>query len=910
MQEEQGGIYFGVGLNTTQLQADAARVRGEIQQLGGAVEKEGNRMDTLTKRIGQGMAAAFAGTQLLGFASKIVTVRGELQQLEIAFTSMLGSKEKAEGLMAQMVNTAAHTPFDLQSVASGAKQLIAYGAEADTVNDTLVKLGDVASGIGAPLNDIVYLYGTTMSQGRLYTQDLNQFTGRGIPMIKELAKQFHVTEGGVKGLVEAGKVGFPEVQKVIESLTGTGGMFHNLMAEQSKSLSGQISNLGDSFAMMLNDIGQSHEGVFSNAIEAANYLVENYRDVAEAIGAIVASLGAYKAAVAATAAIEKARQSVRYAEEAKQLEGLLSAEQRQLVAQSGLTKGSEQYVAQLRSLAQGNAQVAQSALARAREEVKAAASAQSAARSAFARAKELEQVKRAELAAAQATGNARRIEIAQRELSAATTKRQEAAIAFKNATGRMKARQLAVQTAATQANTVAQRLNAKTTQGGVRATQILTVAKQRLMGVMNRLKAVMAANPYAIALAAVVALGYAVYKLATHQSEAEKAAAKLNETIAEAERNVASEATQVDILFNRLRNAKKGTEKYAQAREAIMRQYGDLLKSLGDEKHALDDVAKAYKLVREEAVKAAKQRAMQKAVTEQAEALGNAQTEAVNRARALLESKGFSKPDVEAVMIPIRFVIEGQEEQLSDAHRELLEKAQTRLVAYNRDVKGKILSQYSRLEEEVFRPVRETNAALNRELSLAEERFGSIMDRVKQPVASNIDTASLAELDKKIEETKGKFEELDRATGEDRNEKELANTKDFLKALEGKMRARESELAIIAQVEARIKTLQELQKNTSKDSAAFADYQQRIEALGRKLPTTKGRKGGDGGNAHSAREKERARRELEDRRLAEAARRAEAELELRAKRLEAEADGYEKQMALARLAYDRFVYQN
>lgn len=42
-------------------------------------------------------------------------------------------------------------------------------------------------------------------------------------MIAELAKQFGVAESKVKELVEEGKVGFPEVQKVIESLTDEGG---------------------------------------------------------------------------------------------------------------------------------------------------------------------------------------------------------------------------------------------------------------------------------------------------------------------------------------------------------------------------------------------------------------------------------------------------------------------------------------------------------------------------------------------------------------------------------------------------------------------------------------------------------------------------------------------------------------
>ena len=149
---------------------------------------------------------------------------------------MLGSKQKAEELMTQMVRTAATTPFGLQDVASGAKQLLAYGVAAEDVNQTLIRLGDIAAGLSIPLGDLVYLYGTTRAQGRLYTEDLNQFTGRGIPMIQELAKHFGVAEGKIKDMVSEGKVGFEEVQLAIESLTNEGGKFGGLMEAQSLSL--------------------------------------------------------------------------------------------------------------------------------------------------------------------------------------------------------------------------------------------------------------------------------------------------------------------------------------------------------------------------------------------------------------------------------------------------------------------------------------------------------------------------------------------------------------------------------------------------------------------------------------------------------------------------------------------------
>ena len=249
-------------------------------------------------------AAAFgAGFTAKELIQNIIQVRGEFQQLEVAFTTMLGSSEKANVLMAQLTETAAKTPFDLQGVANGARQLLAYGTSAEDVNETLIRLGNIAAGLSQPLGDLVYLYGTTMTQGRLYTQDLNQFTGRGIPMIKELAKEFGVAESEIKGMVEAGMIGFPEVQKVIQNLTNEGGMFFNLMQEQSKTITGQISNIGDSFSMMLNEIGKANEGIINDALSSVSYLIENYEKVGKILIELVGTYGAYRTALMAITAL-------------------------------------------------------------------------------------------------------------------------------------------------------------------------------------------------------------------------------------------------------------------------------------------------------------------------------------------------------------------------------------------------------------------------------------------------------------------------------------------------------------------------------------------------------------------------------------------------------------------------------
>lgn len=262
------------------------------------------------KRATSSVFAFFSAAQATSFVKSMATVHGEFQQIEIALETILGNEREAATLMNQLRETAAKTPFDMKGIANGAKQLLAYGEDAATVNETLIKLGNIAAGLSQPLGDLVYLYGTTMTQGRLYTQDFNQFVGRGIPMIKELAEYFGVAESEVRGLVEAGKVGFPEVQAVISSLTEEGGMFFNLMEKQSTSVIGKISNLGDAWDAALDKMGESSEGFIYTGIEGLTYLVEHYDTVLKILGTLVTAYGSYKAALIAINAIQKVSATV------------------------------------------------------------------------------------------------------------------------------------------------------------------------------------------------------------------------------------------------------------------------------------------------------------------------------------------------------------------------------------------------------------------------------------------------------------------------------------------------------------------------------------------------------------------------------------------------------------------------
>ena len=279
----------------------------QIKELQKEIGNASEGLDGLLKKGAKLGGLTYGAHKLKEFAQQVMSIRSEFQQLEVAFSTLLGSEQKANKLMAQLTKTAATTPFDLQSVSRGAKQLLAYGTAAEDVNDILVHLGDIAAGLSQPLDALVYLYGTTMVQGRMMTMDLRQFQNRGIPIAEELAKQFGVAKSEVQGLVSSGRVTAEEFHKAIMAMSSDGGKFGGLMAAQAKTIGGQISNIQDNISMMFNEIGKKSEGVINAGLGAVATLVENYETVGKTILALIATYGTYKTALVVVTALEKAK---------------------------------------------------------------------------------------------------------------------------------------------------------------------------------------------------------------------------------------------------------------------------------------------------------------------------------------------------------------------------------------------------------------------------------------------------------------------------------------------------------------------------------------------------------------------------------------------------------------------------
>lgn len=292
-------------ISATQKELDRVNTGGMEKKVSGAAGRMRNAFSSLVAPI----AGAFAVSGITAFVGGVAKAAGVQQQFDASLKNMLQSKERADALSAQVKGFAATTPFELPEVQDATRKMLAFGFGAEETIPTLRRLGDVAAGLGQPVGDLAYLYGTTRVQGRLYTNDLMQFANRGIPIIEELSKVLGVSQAEVRGLVEKGKVGFPQVEQVFKNLTAAGSKFGGLMEAQSHTITGQMSNLSDAWGQFKSDLGQSMAPLITSVIGGLSGGIEYLRDTFEWVQAhgplvkgvltgIAVAVGVYTAALA------------------------------------------------------------------------------------------------------------------------------------------------------------------------------------------------------------------------------------------------------------------------------------------------------------------------------------------------------------------------------------------------------------------------------------------------------------------------------------------------------------------------------------------------------------------------------------------------------------------------------------
>ena len=235
--------------------ANGRFVASANQATGAAGNLAGGLTGLKTAAAGVGLAAIATGITMVG--QRAVNLAAELEQAKIGFTTMLGGAKQADTFLRDLTQFAATTPFELRGLVDSSKRLLAFGFDAKGVIPIMTAVGNAVAGLGGGkevLDGVTTALGQMAAKGKVSAEEMNQLAERGIPAWKMLADGIGVSIPQAMKMAEKGAI---DANKAIVSIiNGMNEKFPDMMAKQSQSFSGAMSNLQDSADIALTKIGQ------------------------------------------------------------------------------------------------------------------------------------------------------------------------------------------------------------------------------------------------------------------------------------------------------------------------------------------------------------------------------------------------------------------------------------------------------------------------------------------------------------------------------------------------------------------------------------------------------------------------------------------------------------------------------
>jgi len=274
------------GLTQATKDADAA-----VRSIDTRLSTLGKTLQTVGTRLSVGVTAPLTALGVVGVRST--------QQLEVfqkTLVTLVGDADAARRAFEDLYEFDTQTTFSWPSLSKATTLLAAFGTEADELVPTLGRLGDIAAAVNMNIDELAEIYGKAQVQGRIFMEDINQLSGRGIPIIQELAKQFGVTEDAVRGLVSTGQVGFPDIEKAFVNLTSAGGRFFGMMASQTDTSAGRLMALRKEFEQVTDLIGSALVPHLDKLVDAGRRATEWFVNLDESTQTLVINVGLLAAA--------------------------------------------------------------------------------------------------------------------------------------------------------------------------------------------------------------------------------------------------------------------------------------------------------------------------------------------------------------------------------------------------------------------------------------------------------------------------------------------------------------------------------------------------------------------------------------------------------------------------------------
>lgn len=260
MSTKIGDLAVYISANTTALQTGLARASALTAAYAATAARQVADAGRAAGSFARDSAAVATGQLMAGGIREAATAAVELAKAAevsaMKFDVLLGSAKEAAALMGDLKAFAAASPVSFADAQKHAVSLVGKDVARADVVPTLRALTEVSMGDPQVLKSWVTAYGQVMATGRLQGDEWNQIANTGTLTFKDLAKVLKVDQSEVKKLIEAGKVGFYDLQLAIKAATDEGGRFHGMTARYAETYAGKLDKLTDAWDEAKREMGK------------------------------------------------------------------------------------------------------------------------------------------------------------------------------------------------------------------------------------------------------------------------------------------------------------------------------------------------------------------------------------------------------------------------------------------------------------------------------------------------------------------------------------------------------------------------------------------------------------------------------------------------------------------------------
>lgn len=680
MNNTKGAIHFEISASNEELKRKLAESRQALLDSGRTAEAEGSKIEGMFKRAALAAGGFFTAQQALSFGQSVIRVRGEMQMMEKSFEVLLQSKSKAMQMIAEIKQLAIDSPLEMPQVSGAVQTLLGFGVSAEKVMGIVGQLSDVSMGNADQFRSLALVYAQTQSAGKLMGQDLLQMINAGFNPLQVISEQTGKSIAQLKDEMSKGAISAEMVANAFAAVTSEGGKFYQMTQKQAEGIVGLQATFEDAITNQMNRFGEKNEELIADGFRFATSVVENADTIGKTLATLVAAYGSYKAAIIATNAVQSVIANVQYSTEIAELTKLLPLKQaaadadlKEAVASGRLTQAKAEQVLAIRSKIAAKLEELKLSAEQAAADVRNAKMALQNTGYTISSSRAKVQSLRLEQSAAIVNGDALKANALQEQIYAERKNLSTLKTSAKTQALNIENLQQVAGTKVLAAKTMQQNIDTAATVAAAKAKNIFTAATMRLSAAMKSLKAAFLSNPLGVVITLLTTAASAAYMFGNKAEDAADHTDMLNKSITDLGIETAKEVQEIDNAFAKLLKAKKGTQEYGAAKDAIISKYGSYLSGLSAEISTLADVEGAYNAVRNAAENSANARFktsfIDDATKATAERMGGAIDNIMKNVR-----RGFSEEAIDMLPLQISSMTAEIIAALTSSERTLKEK--------------------------------------------------------------------------------------------------------------------------------------------------------------------------------------------------------------------------------------------